>query len=427
MNQSQNSHDHRSQWVPPARPEWVKAVIEEGYGMDIGGVVPLDEASLINTAMKNTGLDDFGSDEWVEPFRVLIKSLEEEAELHLMGRLIARSEILMLLEGRLQIEDTYKKHPEIDDQEIVKPVIIVGQGRSGTSFMQNVLAHNVDFGALMHWEAMLPCPPPEAATYTTDPRIDVAHKRICQWSRVTPGLDAMHEFSGRLPHEDMAVMGFNFMSPSLFDCMGQVASYDSMVFSPDWDWEPAFKYHKKVLKLLQWKNPRKHWVLKDPLHFDRMKTILKVYPDACFVWPHRDPVRALASLVSIIGTIQWGRSDNPFKGGSLEYMTDPFSSAARFDAVINQVESGEIPASQLFSLNYKDLVKDPVGMMEKMLVEFGIGCSPEGRQSMQQYMDDNPRDARPPHQFNPGTPETIARARQAFERYESYFNVPRET
>ena len=420
-------HDHRLQWVPPSRPEWVKGINNEGYCMDIKGVVPLDENSLLETAKRNTGLEDFGSDEWREPFQCLIKSLNDEAELNLMGRLMTRSEILMLLEGRLRIEDTYKKHPEIDDEEIVKPVIIVGQGRSGTSFLQNVLAHNVDFGALMHWEAMFPCPPPEAESYTSDSRIDVAHKRICQWSRVTPGLDSMHEFSARLPHEDMAIMGFNFMAPSFFDCMGQVSSYDAMVFNPSWDWEPAFKYHKKVLKLLQWKNPRKHWVLKDPLHFDRMSTILKVYPDACFVWPHRDPVRALASLVSIIGTIQWGRSDHPFKGGSLEYMTDPFASAARFNSVLDQIERNEIPASQLFNLNYKDLVANPVGQVEKMLSQFDIELSAAGRQSMQQYLSDNPRDAMPPQQFNAGSPEAIQRAKQAFDRYQKYFNVPTES
>ncbi|NKI16048.1 sulfotransferase [Spongiibacter sp. KMU-166] len=394
--------------------------------MDIKSVVPLDENSLLEAAKRNTGLSDFGDDEWYEPFKVLIKSLDEEADLHLMGRLVARSEILMLLEGRLKIEDTYKKHPEIEDEEIVRPVIIIGQGRSGTSFMQNLLSHNVDFGGLMHWEAMFPCPPPEQETYLSDPRIEVADKRICQWSRITPELDSMHEFSARLPHEDMAVMGFNFMSPSLFDCMGQVASYDAMVFNPEWDWEPAFRYHKKVLKLLQWKNPRKHWVLKDPLHFDRMKSILKVYPDACFVWPHRDPVRALASLVSIIGTIQWGRSEHPFKGGSLEYMTDSATSAARFNAVISQIENGEIPSSQIFNLTYKDFVASPITQVEKMLEHFGIGLSAEGKASMEKYLSDNPRDSRPPHRFNPGTPESIAKAERDFKKYIDYFDVPSE-
>ena len=418
--------DHRLQWQPPVRPEWVQRINEEGQCMNISGVVPLDENSLLEAAMLSTGLSDFGNDEWRDPFRVLIKSLEEEGELNLMGRLMARSEILMLLEGRLRIEDTYKHHPEIEEEQIAKPIIIIGQGRSGTSFMQNVLAHNSDAGALMHWEAMFPCPPPEKATFRTDPRIAKAHKLVNQWTRVTPTLESMHEFAGDLPFEDMSIQAFNFMAPSLFDCMGQVARYDALVFDPTWDWEPAFRYHKRVLKLLQWKNPRKNWILKDPLHFDRIESILKVYPDACFVWPHRDPVRSLASVVSIIGTIQWGRSDHPFKGGSLEYMTDPNMSAGRFNRVLDQLESGVIPAKQIYNLFYKDLVADPMGIIDAMYDHFGIPVSDAGRAGMVRYLVENPRDSRPPHKFNAGSDEAVARARTAFARYQDFFKIPIE-
>ncbi len=376
--------------------------------------------------MRSTGLSDFGAEDWREPFRIFIKSLEEEAELTLMGRLMTRSEIVMLLEARLRIEDTYKRHPEINDEKIVQPIIIIGQGRSGTSFMQNVLAHNPDAGALMHWEARFPCPPPEKATYKTDPRIEKADKLVKQWTRVTPTLESMHELAGNLPHEDMAIQAINFMAPSWFDVMGQVASYDALVFNPGWDWEPAFRYHQRVLKLLQWKNLRKNWVLKDPLHFDRLTTILKVYPDACFVWPHRDPVRSLASLVSIIGTLQWGRSDHPFKGGSLEYMTDPHLSAGRFNRVLDQLDSGVIPSKQIYNLFYKDLVADTIGSLEGMYRHFGIPLSEQGKAGMVKYLTEHPRDSRPLHKFNAGSPEAIASARQAFKRYQDYFKIPLE-
>jgi hypothetical protein len=420
------SDDHREFWQPPARPGWVQRINEEGYFMNSSGVVPLDEDSLLGSAIQSTGLSDFGSDDWRLPFRVLLKSLEEEADLTLMGRLMTRSEILMLLEGRLRIEDTYKRHPEIDDETIVQPLIIVGQGRSGTSFLQNTLAHNPDNGVLMHWEAMFPCPPPERATYLTDPRISRADKLVTQWTRVVPTLASMHELGGSLPFEDLAIMAFDFASPSFFDVMGQVSSYDALVYSPTWNWQPAFRYHKRVLKLLQWKNPRKTWVLKDPLHFDRMATILKVYPDARFVWPHRDPVRSLASLVSIVGTLQWARCDHPFKGTSLDFMTNPEVSAARFDAVIDQIEAGTIPPGQIFNLFYKDLVARPIETLESMYRHFGMTLSQEGRQCMERYLTDNPRDSRPPHQFNSGSDAAVARSRKAFRRYQVYFQVPTE-
>jgi len=416
--------DHRLEWQPPTRPEWVQRVNEEGYCMDIEGVVPLDEASLLTSAMESTGLSDFGADDWREPFQVFLKSLREEAQLNLMGRIRTRSEILQLLQARLQIEDTYKRHPEIADEQITQPFIIVGQGRSGTTLLQNLLDSHPDNGAPLHWEMVYPCPPPQSATYRTDPRIEKAHTLIDQWNRVTPTFSSMHEFAGAIPMEDNVTMAMNFMAPTWLDCLGQVPSYDAYIFQQPV--EPALHWLVRVLKLLQWKNPRKHWVLKDPMHLDRMSALLKVFPDACFIWPHRDPVRALASLVSIVGTIQWGRTDHPFSAVSLAYMTDPNLAAGRFDAVVDQLDAGAVPAQQIYNVLFRDLVADPVGQVAKMYDRFGIELTSEGRTAMTRYMEENPRDSRAPHQFSAGSPEAVARAHQAFAAYQQRFNIPSE-
>jgi hypothetical protein len=418
------SDDVRMQWIPPERPEWVTRINDEGRVMNVRGVVPLDEESLLKAAIESTGLSDFGADDWREPFRVFINALEEEAELNLLGRIRTRSEILQLLEARLQIEDTYKRHSEIEDEEIVEPIIIVGQGRSGTSLLQNVLGAHPDNGVLMHWEMVFPCPPPEREKYATDPRIAKADALIDQWNRVTPTMPSMHELRGYMPFEDCVVMAMNFMAISWMDCLGQVPSYDAYIMQQDI--EPALLWHKRVLKLLQWKNPRKHWVLKDPMHLDRTQAILKVYPDACFVWPHRDPVRALASLVSIIGTIQWSRSEEPFRGISLDLLMNPEMSAGRFQAVIDQIESGAIPERQIINLLYRDLVADTIGTVQRIYEHFGIELTEEGLGAMQKYMEDNPRDNRPPHRFSIGSGPAADRARIAFTAYQEQFNVPSE-
>jgi hypothetical protein len=181
-----------------------------------------------------------------------------------------------------------------------------------------------------------------------------------------------------------------------------------------------------VLKLLQWRNPRRRWVLKDPMHLDRMAPLLEEYPDAKFVWPHRDPTRSLASLVSVIGTIHWSRSDHPFNGVSLDYMTDPAISAHRFGAVIEAIESGAIPRDQIYNCLYRDLVADVVGTVADMYRHFGLELTDEGRKGMGQYMIDNPRDNRPPHRFNFGTPDVVRRARTALQPYQDYFGIPNE-
>ncbi|RYE52417.1 MAG: sulfotransferase, partial [Rhizobiaceae bacterium] len=179
--------DRKKLWRPDPRPEWVQRINEEGYCMNIRGIVPLDPDSLIASARLSTGLSDFGAEDWREPFQALAYALDgEEAALNLMGRIRSRSELLMMLEARLRIEDAYKRHPEIDDEQIVQPFIVVGQGRAGTSFLVNTLGANPENGVIKHWEAMFPCPPPEAESYARDPRSARGHELIDQWNRVTP-------------------------------------------------------------------------------------------------------------------------------------------------------------------------------------------------------------------------------------------------
>src|SRR5262245_46318468 len=192
---------------------------------------------------------------------MLCRSFDEDAELNLMGRIKTRSELLLLLQNRLNIEATYRQHPEIENEEIVKPLMIIGQGRSGTSFLLNLLSASPENGNVMTWEAMFSCPPPEPATYLTDPRIEKAHRLADQWNRVAPELISMHEFSGHIPQEDVPLIAHSFRSVGWFMVIGQLDRYNQYMATADL--EPGYRYHKRILKLLQWKNPRKQWVLKN--------------------------------------------------------------------------------------------------------------------------------------------------------------------
>jgi hypothetical protein len=148
-------------WAAPPRPQWVQQINDEGRHLDLEHVVPLDSESLLAAARASTGLEDFCSDEWREPFTIYLDSLRQTANLTLIGRLMTRSDLLTILEARLRIERCYKDHPEIDDQEIAPSLFIIGLPRTGTSMLQNLLTTDPDNGAVLQWEAMFPCPHPK--------------------------------------------------------------------------------------------------------------------------------------------------------------------------------------------------------------------------------------------------------------------------
>ncbi len=410
-------------WTPPVRPEWVARVNEEGRGMDIASLVPLRAHELIETAMASTGLSDFGGDDWREPFEILVESLEKEAELNLFGRLMTRSDLLIWLQERLQIEDTYRQHPEIDDEVVDAPVFIVGQARSGTSILFELLSTDSRFGVPTNWEIMFPCPPPEAATYRSDPRIAKAGHLLTQWHRVTPSFLSMHELGAMIPNECKVAMNCTFVSDNLTGVF-QVPTYYTWLQQADLT--GSYAYYKRMLKLLQWKNPRRHWLLKSPSHTESLPVLFKVFPDARVVLTHRDPVKARASVANLLGTLYWIRSDKPFDAASFERLMTSEAYAFSLNRVVDQIEAGEIPRAQIHDFLFAELMRDAPAALATLYHEFGLDFPDQVRQGMIDYLAQKPQGKFGKNVYTVGDREQIARERALFARYQKFHGVPNE-
>ncbi len=408
-------------WKPPPRPEWVARINEEGTYFDLDGVVPLDENSLLDAARARTGLSDFGEGDWRESFGIFVKGLREEANLTLMGRLMARSDIVNILAARLEIEETYRRHPEIEDERIEKPVMIVGQGRTGTSLLLNVLSQDPDNGSLRHWECMYPCPPPEKENYFSDPRIAKADRLVEQWNRVNPEVVSCHEFNALVPTEASHALTLSFTHGAFLALVGQSPTHTA--YSEKRGMESGLAYQKRLLKLLQWKNPRKHWILKSPDAILYMPALLKAYPDMNFAWTHRDPLKAAGSVVNMYGNCMYIRSDRPLVPGILDLMLSGDLAAVLLNQPIEWMESGVVPKERVCNIKFLDLESDPVAEVEKMYRQFGMTMTERALAAMRKYMRDNPRSARPPARY-----ESVKQPaeREVMRRYQEYFGVADE-
>jgi hypothetical protein len=408
-------------WTPPPHPEWLSAMNTEGSYFNLPAVVPLDENSLLQHARRATGLEDFGDDLWREPFSVLVKSLEEEAQLTLMGRLMARSDIILWLSTRLGVTDTLKKFPQILDEEITAPMVIVGLPRSGTSILFELLSHDPDVSVPLMWEALQPCPPPETATYTSDPRIEQADKLFTQWNRVAPEFASMHEMRGDIPAECGLLMAGTFISDH---CASLHQTHSYSAWCVEADFLPVYQYHKTVLQILQWKNPRKRWLLKAPEHQVHLDTLLQVYPDARIVQTHRDPIKCMASTASLMGTLYSMRSDQPFNAQLFDNIIMGEATARRLEYVIEQREQGIVPAANIADSRYQDLMDDPMECIARIYAHFGMVLHELTRQRMQDYLRDKPKGKFGQHSYQ--VDEHRTRDRPLFKRYQTRYNVPDE-
>jgi len=422
----EDRYDRREAWRLPPRPEWLARFNALGDLADIRSIVPLDERSLLDAATRSTGKSDFGDDVWIGHFRVLLRAIEDEAKLNFYGRILTRSDLLVYLEARLEVTDWYKRHPEIDEEVIEAPIFIVGLGRSSTTILQETLAHDPLFRTVQRWEGLFPCPPPESATYATDPRIARAQTLAELVFEASPEWKAMHAWGGNVPIEDI-----EFTYPAFFSEVWalsfQIPSYEEYFNSRD----PAyhFYWHQRTLKLLQWRHKARHWLLKNPTHLPRIPHLLRAYPDARLVFAHRDPIASNDSVVNVMGTIYSWRTDHPFGGGVVDDWLLAEQRARIWDDVIGWIQDGTVRPGSCAHFRYHDFVRNPMRAVAQVYADLGLELAPAARERMRAFLATRPEGAMGrAHRYERSGEEdpVVERERRLYARYQSYFGVPDE-
>jgi len=408
---------------PKPRPDWAIVFNDIGRKVDASGVVPLDEESLLHCARQNTGLDDFGDDDWQEPFRILLSDLEETADLNLFGRVMTRSDLLVHLEGRLRIIDWCKRHPAVEEEVVEAPVFIIGLPRSGTTIMQEILGADPDARTVKMWEAKFPIPPPAPGDATPDPRIEKAQGLVGLQNQITPEWATQHPVGAELPVECIEWTYASFVSYA-FSASFHVPHYTQYVAANDH--ASAFAWHKRVLQVLQSTGRPHHWLLKGPTHLPVLPALFDTYPDAKLALMLRDPVKSAASVVDTSGVLFYMRSDNTTRAKGFGRSIDGKESYRTLQDMIDWMEDGTLPKGQIHAIDYPSFFAAPETALEELYRALGFSLSPRSKQPMLDYIASKPKDQHGRHEYELGDAATIAAARDAFRPFQEYFGVGSE-
>ena len=65
---------------------------------------------------------------------------------------ILRSGLVHSLRMRLRAQEWFRRHPEITEELIAAPIVVVGMMRSGTTLLQRLLAADPRFHCAYGWE-----------------------------------------------------------------------------------------------------------------------------------------------------------------------------------------------------------------------------------------------------------------------------------
>jgi hypothetical protein len=419
-------------WRPPERPAWVRAVnAGEVAPLRQEAELPFDRDALLGEARARLGLpdggvgdfgdDEFDADAFVEALDRLLHALEQEAELTLLGRWMTRRFLLRILEVRLQLMAYLRADPGVREEPIERPLFVAGAPRSGTTILYDMLAGHPALRAPLGWELLRPLPPPDPdpARRAADPRIGMADRELVLPQTVVSGLLQAHVYGANRPKECVSAMAFTLLSEEL-TARHHVPSFEAWL--AQCDMTPAYRMHRRVLQILQRRTGPSAWVLKSPVHQRSLPILFSIYPDAQVAVTHRDPLRVIASLTSLIASLRHAHSDRvDFEGLAAAH-------ARRYRRIFGDLADWtlkeRLPAARIHHSRYADFLDDPIAVARELHHRFD---RPFDEARLAATLASRPRSEHGPHEYRFEDLGLDARAERAHHRrYQSTFDVPCE-
>lgn len=376
-----------------------------------------DRDALVATAREHAELDDLGDLPFDEPLGMLLASFERDARLDEAGEAAVGRLVDQMLVKRLQLVRDRSAHPAIADEQITAPVFIVGLPRTGSTHLHALMAQVDGARTPMFWEMSAPSPPPRAETYETDPRIAQVQAVVDQ---LPEEFQRRHPLAADRPEQCNALMDWSFVNQA-WTAMWEISSYRDWLF--DSDYALGFEAHRRTLQHLQWQVPGT-WVLKYPKHLINLEALLATYPDARFVWTHRDPGVVVPSVVSFTS---YFRSQNPSYDPQLfgrEWAMLEEAVARRGASARDRIDGVEERSLDVY---YRDLMRDPHATIATICAHAGLDYTEASRAAVQAWLDDHPRTKHGEHRYAASDFGLDAeQLRRRFSFYIERFDVPIE-
>lgn len=376
--------------------------------------------TLIETACAQTGLTDFGGDSFREGLDVLCDSVSAEAQLNEFGRMAVPGAIVNALANRLKVTDWVKRHPEVSEERIEAPLVVIGMFRAGTTFLSYLLERDPAHRPLFRWEAGDCVPPPDPRTIAEDPRIAATRATMEMMNTLDPRNRVVQSEEADGPTECISVTNQDFKS-LVYEAMTNIPTYGEWLKTADMS--SAYECHRRVLQVLQSGGVRGRWSLKAPAHALSLEALHAVYPDARLVLTHRDPLVVVASACSLLTTLTRTFSDADHTAYIAHHWTEMLERSV--DGV-NRFRDAN-PGVKIVDVHYADLNHDPLGTIRRVYAAFGEELQGEALAAMSAHTASHAKGRFGKHGYSLQDYGLEAGAlRERFQSYVERYDIPLE-
>ena len=331
----------------------------------------LSEKSLLSKFKGNLGEDDYK-----EPLSILLDSLNNEANLSLIGKTALRYQIKSHLKIRSKIFEF------LEGKELEKPaspIFVIGLPRSGTTFLFNLLSLDSNHRSPLAWEMFFPFPIVEQNTKGYKRRVKKTDFMMFFQRKLIPGLDLVHPIQSTDPEECLLITPFSLKS-LLYSYMARIPSYED--YLKQTDHASVFLWHSRFLQVLESFQRPKRWLLKDPGHIGRLHEILAVYPEASFIQIHRDPVETIPSICSL--TEKTRRpftkriNKNEIGARTLSYWEGSLAKGEK--------EKSNISQDKFINLKFEDFIVKPIEQIKVIYSQLDLNLDKETERKMVDFV-----------------------------------------
>jgi len=376
---------------------------------------------LVATACEEAGSDDFGDDGWQPGLARLTDGLVNEARLSAIGVEIAYLDLMRALKNRLGVIAWRKEHPEIAREPVIAPIVIVGQPRTGTTILYDLLAQDPDLRAPLTWEVDAPCPVPQPETYHNDPRIAQTQASIELSEQIIPGFLAFHPMGALVGQECVRITASEFTS-MIFSVQYRLPSYYRWLLY-EADHAGAYRFHRIFLQHLQ-SGVSGQWLLKSPAHLWHLDALLTEYPDALIVQTHRDPLNVISSIAALTHHLRrMGTDDSNIAECAAQSYEEVVVGLGREMALR---DSGAVPADRVIDVLFTDFMNDPLTTITDIYQKLGRELRPDTAQKMRDFLAAHPGDGGGGRYTWSDTGLDAAEVRDRVSAYQDRYGVPTE-
>ena len=344
----------------------------------------LNELEIINEAKNQTGLENFGNPLFVEGFTALINSINKEADLNEIGIEAQKHRLIGILANMLRIESAFVKNPEILNEEIKSPVVIVGLPRTGSTMTHRLLASDPNHTAMLWWEGRYPAMLENEQRGNPVDRMEMGKAEVEAVMQASPDALTIHPWDYKGADEEILLLEHTFFS-TVPESFMRLPAYSHWVESQDHI--HAYVQLKKMLQYLQWQNPgreNKRWVLKSPHHLGFIDKLLNVFPDSKVIQTHRDPCKTVPSFCSMCA--------NLFEPISNSYDKEEIGHhwANKLAKVLNHcMKISRLNKENFLDLEFNKMIKDPISEMTEVYDFIEEDFTHQAENAMKAWKEEN--------------------------------------